>query len=204
MVRPVTITQNTQHVTQGQALPIYDLRKPKLQALLASYLQQVQDAENAAYSLYVGLLIFSATGDALDMLGDLVGQPRDGRSDAVYRVWIEARARVLRSNGKPEEILGIIRLVLDPSASVTLLEFVEATIRITLIGTTVTPILATQVAELVRHAKAQGITLDMAYSPIPATDVFTLGDSATWSASSTTKGMADTALTTGGKLTGAV
>jgi len=198
----MTIDHNPDHIKQGQALPIYDLRQPKLQALLASYLEQVQDVEDAVWSLYYGTMIFDATGDALNMLGDLVGQPRAGRTDEVYRVWILARARVQRSNGKPEELLAILRLVCEPAIGISLFEFYPATLQIRLTGTAITATLATQVAELMQHAKAQGIALEMYYAPIALSGVFTLGASSDYAHTDAGTGLADTALTTGGKLTG--
>jgi hypothetical protein len=146
-------------------------------------------------------MIWDAEGDALDMLGALVGEARQGRSDDVYRVWILARAGVNRSNGKPEELLAIMRLVCDSTIEIALLEFYPATIQIRLTGA-MTATLAAQVAGLMSSAKAQGVALEMYYAPVPVAGVFTLGNFATYDAASTSTGLANAALTTGGRLTG--
>lgn len=201
MVGTMTVEHNPDHIAEGQALPIYDLRKTKLQALLASYLEQVQDVEDAFWSLYFGLMIDDAEGDALDMLGALVGEARQGRTDDVYRVWILARARVHRSNGKPEELIAIMRLVCDSTIEIALFEWFPATIQIRLTGA-VDATLAAQVAGLMQEAKAQGIALEMYYGSVPIAGTFTLGAFDTYDTTSTGTGLANAALTTGGRLTG--
>jgi hypothetical protein len=199
----MTLEQNTAHVAEGQALPIYDLRQSLQQALLASYLVQVQELEDAVWSLYFGTMVEHATGDALDQLGEIVGQPRQGRSDEVYRVWILARSLVSRSNGKPEELLAILRMVCDESIAIVLSEIKPARIHVRLAGT-VSAELASQVGELMLLAKAQGIAVDLTFAGLPTTSLFTLGTSSDYAHADPNTGLADTALTTGGRLTSIV
>jgi hypothetical protein len=141
----VSIERNTQHVAQGLELLIYDVRKPKLSALAASYLGQVQELEDALFFLYLHTMIRDAFGQALDRLGALVTQPRENRTDDVYRTWILARALVLRSS-----------MVLPDTVQVQIAEEYPAGMTITLEGV-VDAALGAAVAALLHKAIARGV-----------------------------------------------
>lgn len=81
--------------------------KPKLAAFLSVFHRQVQEAEDAFWQLYEGRWVTSATGYVLDLLGKIVGQPRDGASDAEYRSRIVARVKANRSSGTLPELISI-------------------------------------------------------------------------------------------------
>lgn len=105
--------------------------KVQLQALAATYLAEVQAVEDALCQLIFDTRLESpnCVGVLVDEIGALVGQPRNGvTDDATYKIYIRARQRVTRSNGRPEDIyaiyrtLGIsgMRLELQPPAGFTL------------------------------------------------------------------------------------
>ena len=58
----------------------------------------------------------SAIGVQLDALGALLGRPRDGRDDDTYRAWLRAQELVLRSRGRPDDLLGILALTAPTAA----------------------------------------------------------------------------------------
>jgi hypothetical protein len=151
-----TIQRNAEHVAQGLELLIYDVRKPKLSALAASYLGQVQELEDALWFLYLHTMIRDAFGQALDRLGALVTQPRENRTDDVYRTWILARALVLRSSGRIPELLAIARMVLPDTVQVQIVEEYPAGMTITLDGV-VDAQLGSAVAALLHKAIARGV-----------------------------------------------
>lgn len=152
----VTIQHNAQHVAEGLELLIHDLRRPKLSALAASYLGEVQQLENALYDLYVRSMIRDATGQALDRLGGLVTQPRENRTDDVYRTWILARALVLRSSGRAPELIAIARMVLPDTLQVQIVDEYPAGMTITLDGIVLAE-LGAAVAALLHKAIARGV-----------------------------------------------
>jgi hypothetical protein len=171
----VTLAHNLNVVAEGQALPIYDLRQPLFLALLGTYLTEVQALENAYWDLYIGTMLPAAAGDALDMLGGLVGEPRQGRTDAEYRLWIAARAQLLHSNGTPPDLLALARAVLPAAVGVRLSEYYPGAIAIDLVG----PVSAATGAELgtmYKQAKAAGIRIETISSVVDSGLVFTLGD----------------------------
>lgn len=107
-----SLARITDHVEQGLALLISQYaRKPRVRALIASFLEQVQDLEDAAWDVMTSRLIGSAINAQLDALGKLVGEARDGRDDDGYRVAITARITVNRSCGTGPEIVSILALV---------------------------------------------------------------------------------------------
>jgi hypothetical protein len=158
----MTLEHNTEHVAQGLSALIYDLRQPKLQALATSYLTEVQELEDALWSLYLGTMIGGAFGASLDEIGALVGQAREGRGDAVYRAWILARVIVLRSSGRPGDLTRIANAVLPATVKVVLVEEYPAALTIRLEGV-IDAALGAAVAQLLQLAKADGVRLIVTY-----------------------------------------
>lgn len=199
----MTLTHNPQVVAQGQALPIYDLRTPKFLALLGTYLEQIQQLEDAIYDVFVGTMLPGAEGDALDMLGELVGQPRAGRDDETYKIWISARVLLNASSGRPPDILGIARTIMPASGTVILTEYFPGAFKLELIGlppdTT-----AVQLHDLFNEAKAAGVRIDVTYSAFPVGEQFTLGGVAFTPDINVFQGFSDVSQTTGGALAGVV
>jgi hypothetical protein len=158
----MTVEHNTEHVAQGLSALIYDLRQPKLQALATSYLTEVQELEDALWSLYLGTMVDGAIGASLDDIGALVGQAREGRADAIYRIWIRARVLGLRSSGRPGELTRIAHAVLPPTLRVELVEEYPAALSIRLHGV-IDHALGAALSELLQLAKAQGVRLVVTY-----------------------------------------
>jgi hypothetical protein len=82
------------------------------ETLLGVLLKPFQRLENAMIQVRDGYDPDTAVGVQLESDGKLVGQPRAGLADDVYRRYIKARILVNRSTGKREELLKIGRLIL--------------------------------------------------------------------------------------------
>jgi hypothetical protein len=158
--------RNVAHVAQGLELLIHDLRKPKLQALAASYLSEVQALEDAVHDLYLRSMIRDGFAQALDRLGALVTQPRENRTDDVYRTWILARALVLRSSGRMPELLAIARMVVPDAVRIVIDEEYPAALTLTLDGV-VEAALGSAVAALLQRAKARGVRMIVRWQTVP-------------------------------------
>lgn len=83
--------------------------KPNIEAVLTSYLQQINDLEDTYESLLNERSIFTAVGVQLDLLGALVNEARLGRSDSVYRLAILTRIGINNSEGTPNQILSLLK-----------------------------------------------------------------------------------------------
>lgn len=90
--------------------------KPRFAALLDSYVQQIQDLEDAAWGVIASRDVDTADETRLDILGRLVGQPRRGATLEAYRLYVKTRILVNRSMGTAAEIVRIATLLLIDQA----------------------------------------------------------------------------------------
>lgn len=100
--------QNTAVVAEGLGLltSMY-AKQPNVRNILTAILSQRQLLENVMFQVYSGrnlrgaaLYALPVTNSVLDAIGALVGQPRDGLSDAQYQPIIFLRAAVNRATGR--------------------------------------------------------------------------------------------------------
>lgn len=122
-----TLEQNTEHVVEALDRLLEQFKhRPNLEALISALIAQVQDIENSAFDLYLQRWVDSAVGVNLDNLGELVGQPREGRLDGEYRRWIKARILVNRTNGHGDDLIRIAELVIGTLENFELTEYYPA------------------------------------------------------------------------------
>jgi hypothetical protein len=159
------------HVTRGVQRLIERYRTPKTSALLASWLTEVQAAEDALWQLMTERAIDTAYGVTLDVLGAIVGQPREGRSDDEYRLWISAASLVSRSQGTPEELIAITRKLIPAGSSARLEEYYPAAFLMR-VGGGLDVSDGYEIAQLLRRAKPAGVGMHLTWTA-PGADVFT-------------------------------
>lgn len=94
-----------------------------LTLLLRSFLGPVQDVEDALSQLLVDRAVDTAIGTQLDVIGKIVGEARDGRTDDLYRLLVRARIAANRSTGITEHVIRVADLVVYDDAA----EFVVTT-----------------------------------------------------------------------------
>lgn len=90
--------------------------KPNLDAVVQAFADQVQDLEDAAYSLIMGRAIQYATGATLERIGDELNLPRPitglaATDDGAYRALLFGQIVVHTSHGEPESVLQLLRLL---------------------------------------------------------------------------------------------
>lgn len=106
----MTLTLQTDQVEQARSLLLTQFKnKAHVEALLASFIKQVQEIENMLFDLYLLRTIDAATGAQLDGVGKIVVLVRDGRNDADYRVALKTQVLINRTSCTGEELLNIIR-----------------------------------------------------------------------------------------------
>lgn len=74
---------------------------------------QAQDLEDAAQSLLTMCSIADSEGAQLDVIGRLIGQPRNGLNDTVYRICLAGRVLANKSDGTPEDLYAVFRALFD-------------------------------------------------------------------------------------------
>jgi hypothetical protein len=92
--------------------------KPRMEALLVIYLDQLQQAEDAAWQLATLRFPDTAEGVQLDVLGEIVGQPRNGLEDVDYAPLIRGRIQANRSDGTPPSLYAVALAALSGSGAV--------------------------------------------------------------------------------------
>jgi hypothetical protein len=89
---------------------------------LTSYVNRIDELETVLWDLIWGWVLehedpddplntFNASGNQLDDLGAIVGELREGRSDADYILAIKLRVRINRSKGRSSDMVEIAYLI---------------------------------------------------------------------------------------------
>lgn len=97
--------------------------KPRLRALAQSYLEEVAELAVVLGQLRVAFRLGNAVGAQLDVLGGIVGAPRQGFDDASYEQLIRAYIRAQKSEGKPEDLYAVFRILIAPGDLMVLDEY---------------------------------------------------------------------------------
>lgn len=160
----MTLARIDDHIEQGLALLLSQyVRKPRIRALIASFLGQVQELEDAAFDVMTSRLVGSAVNAQLDLLGKLVGESREGRDDDGYRVAITARIAVNRSSGTGPEIVSILALV--DTDDFALRDVGPASFRVDYRTPPATAAAGREIPRLVSEARPAGVAA-IVYTPV--------------------------------------
>lgn len=95
--------------------------KPRIEGLLTSFVEQIQDLEDVIHKLPEDLTIATAIGIQLDLIGTIVVQDRLGFSDDIYRSLLQAKIGENVSKSTPEDVMDVVQLLINP----TLIHFQE-------------------------------------------------------------------------------
>jgi hypothetical protein len=88
---------------------------PKLRALVQAIVSTLADLESTADDLKTKRWIDTAEGKQLDGCGAIVGEPRKGRTDDLYRLGIKYRIFANTSRGTPSDLIKGLRFLTDPT-----------------------------------------------------------------------------------------
>lgn len=125
------IKKITTHIEDAKSRIITQYKGDRgLERMISSSASQIQDLENSVQELYSRLNIDSMSGTQLDLIGTIIGQPRSGQEDIVYRVFLKAKIGVNVSSGTIEDILSVWQILL-PNADIELIENFPAEVMIT-------------------------------------------------------------------------
>ncbi len=155
----MAITQQLDHAEQaaGLLLGVYQ-EKPRIRALLLSYVARCQELDDAIWGVIVKRLIDNAEAAQLDAIGRIVGEPRNGKVDALYRVYVLARIRINWSKGQPRDVIEVLRIV--EAQSFRYREYYPASILIEYLGLPPAA-LPTVLVDLAKQAKPAGVQLQL-------------------------------------------
>lgn len=146
---------------------------------------QVQEVEDALWSVWDGRGVLTATGYTLELLGRIVGEDRQGESDALYRIRIRARIQANLSDGTWDDIHRVMAILFDgawPLAAVTGSEYYPAALTYNVDGIVISADLLKIVLRFLRVIRGAGIELRFGWSGGPVSDAFTFAIGSTLTA----------------------
>lgn len=153
-----------------------EFRKPRISAILTGEAAQYQAIEDAYWQLLTEFGVDTATGHALEVLGRIVGEPRQGAIDADYRLRVRARIRVNRSDGTIEDIIEVVRLLIGsallPSATIKLTEYYPAAFVLRITGLVISATQALIYSSFIKQARGAGIGSGFGWQQTADADAF--------------------------------
>lgn len=96
--------------------------KPKLEAFLNAVSSELQAFEDASFELNSLLDIDLMEGAQLDGIGTIVVEPRQGKSDAAYRIAIRQKIAANAGSGEPESVITAFIVATSPTGAVDYIE----------------------------------------------------------------------------------
>ncbi|KKM13409.1 hypothetical protein LCGC14_1716540 [marine sediment metagenome] len=106
----MAIVEKTTHTRDAQGNLISQFKgKTDLDFYIASFTDSLAELEGVLFDIFENTLTISATtGANLDVLGELVGVEREGRTDSLYAMRIAAQILLNIGSGTIEDIIAII------------------------------------------------------------------------------------------------
>ena len=135
--------------------------KPLFTGLLSSYVQQIQDLEDAFSEILTETTTTTSTGAQLDALGSIVGELREGRNDLQYSTAINAQILLLQAEGTPEDIIALT-VAIAGSVTVVIEENFPASFAVTIddpVDPTVVDVL--NMGALIASGKPAGVGMSL-------------------------------------------
>jgi hypothetical protein len=166
----MALTEKLNHVAEALDNLVQQFKgSGNLALFITSWVNEVQELEGMWFDLLENRWIATAVGAQLDGLGSIVGEDRQGRPDAEYRVAIIARVGINIGSGTPEQIITYVTTVTD-GANVELAEFFPAALTVRAV-TTLTTAEATIIGNLLKEIKAAGVRIDFIYGISPESEL---------------------------------
>jgi hypothetical protein len=165
----------TDHAAQALAKLAEQYKsKVKLAAQLGAFTAQTQAIEDALLGpsgLLPQVMLATATGAQLDLIGRFVGQPRTSFDDATYRLWLAARIQVNLSSGDVESIYSALKTLLAAGQTLQIASEGAASFALRIFGAPLTN--ASALAGVVAQAKVAGVRAVLEYETVAPAATFT-------------------------------
>jgi hypothetical protein len=179
-------TKITNHVQQALQRLLQQYKgKARIEGFYTSFVEQIQDLEDAIYALDAGRQLYNGTstpavGEQLDQIGTIVGISRNGLSDAEYLLFIFGKIAENFSDSTIPTILSVIGYVFQ-APEVKIQEVYPAGIAIEILGSPIDPSLYDIAIGLVQAALGAGVSIVFA-AVSPTVNTFRFESSDTTSA----------------------
>lgn len=144
---------------------------PGMTGLAAVFGAKVQELEDALWALYTQRSIDYAIGAQLDLLGKIVGYPRQGLDDNTYRIRVRAKIAVNESSGTTSQILQIFALLL-PSNGLVLRDTFPGGFELAITGV-IPGIAVSELSAILTASRGACIESQLVYSTTTVANTFT-------------------------------
>jgi hypothetical protein len=153
-------------------LPAY-MRRQRWQEFVEVIASEIQEVDDAIVATFVQLHLDQAEGARLDLIGVEVNEVRNGLEDDDYRHNIKLRIADNRSRAVAEDVLRVVRLVLDDEdKTVELRTLGVASAELTIGGAGMTTDETDRLAAYAKRAVAAGVRLTVETSSVEDVDTF--------------------------------
>lgn len=168
----MSLTFKTNHVTEGISYLLEQFKGltnwPKV---LTAFLDQIQDLEDMFADLINITNVDESEGDQQDVIGKIVGEERQGRSDANYTPFLKGRTLVNTSEGTSEDIIELLT-VLNTDTVVEFIRLPPAGYRAYMLSAVTSEDIAEQYAVMMKEATLAGVWGQLLHSADIAADRF--------------------------------
>jgi hypothetical protein len=178
-------------IVESAVARLTDLYRNKAveRALVETLAERFAHEDEVELELYTKQWIDAAEGALLDAAGELVGEPRQGRSDDLYRLWIRARVRINRTQGKIRDSYHLVRLIAGEDVTVHYIPTPPAAYIVTVDDTDVDP---AELFKLLNAVRPAGVRMSLEYSPDQDLEtLFTLSETGSTITGDNDKGLGD-------------
>lgn len=111
-------------IEEAESLILHQFAKsPKIKALVRCLVKPFQEVLDVMELLHYGGYIKHASSHRLDVLGEIVGQPRRDMNDDDYRAWIDVGIKLNDCSGTAEDIFAILALLYRSSPRMLMHEY---------------------------------------------------------------------------------
>lgn len=139
-----------------------------IEEFLRALVDPFQDVEDTLWQLFTERTIMTAVGAQLDVIGRIVGFPRNTTDDDLYRLYLLGQIKALRSRGTINDLVELVQLMLfGTTGQVHLTEYFPAAVIIFVDSTVVTPDLALAIVYFLKIAKGAGVRVFFEYAMDP-------------------------------------
>lgn len=144
--------------------------KPNLVGLIAALAASADRLETVVAQLKTLPSIDQSSGTQLDILGEILGEPRRGFDDGAYQLHLKARAFLNRSSGTGEDLYHLFQLLID--VPLQMQEQWPAAFEVLILSTALDPTLAGYLYAILQQAKPMGVRAILRWLNAPPTQSF--------------------------------
>jgi hypothetical protein len=137
------MTSKNSLMEEAESLLLHQFtHSPKLKGLVRALVKPFQEVLNLIHELHHGGYIDKASAQRLNVLGDIIGQPRKVMNDDDYRAWIDVGIRLNISAGTPEDVLAILNILYRQKPNFLMHEYQPNDVVFTLLSLPMAPLQA--------------------------------------------------------------